>query len=156
MIEKLVISLGEISWAISLVAAIPLAVLANLITPHVESVLSRKTKLIAKNRAQILECELCEAKTASENLNKVYLNTFIIIILLLMFFVISSIIIAIPGLQMITIPLSCIVFISFFEFIWKHLKLLVRIRDIEKYEEETNKAITRLRDKAMPPPENKN
>ena len=126
MFENLIKSIGEISWAISLVAAIPLAVFANLITPHVGNFLTRKTKVIAKNRAQILECELCEAKAASKDLYKVYINSFIIIILLLMFFVISSIIIAIPGLQIITIPLSCMVFISSFEFIWKHLKLLVR------------------------------
>lgn len=144
MLEELIKSARQIDWAISLVAAIPLAVIANLITPNIGKMLSRKSKSMARKRAEMLKCELCEAKAAASNLNKVYLDSFILILMTLLFFVISSILIAIPGLQIITLPLVCLVFMSIIEYIWKHIKLLKRCRDIEKYEIEINDAIGRL------------
>jgi predicted RND superfamily exporter protein len=104
-------SLKEINWAISLLAGIPLAVFANLITPKVANYLSRISKKRNHKRTSKIKSELEEVELLLKYPEKINLETAISIFKVLLIFGFASLLAAIPLMEIITGPLAALCFL---------------------------------------------
>jgi hypothetical protein len=69
--------MNEINWLITLLAAIPLSVVANLFTPRIQNWLAHKSRGAAGKRLIVVEREFEQARQFASD--KVQLNTYLLV-----------------------------------------------------------------------------
>ena len=105
--NELLNSLKEINWAISLLAGIPLAVFANLITPRVANYISKISKKRNNKRISKIKSELEEVELLVNNPEKINLETAISIFKVLLIFGFASLLAAIPVMEISLVRRIC-------------------------------------------------
>lgn len=135
--------LKDINWALSLLAAIPLSIVANMITPKVQNWFGRRSGDKARKRIDELEHELDNIEKFIENKENFYLylvrQGFIILMLLGIGNLVSSIIPIISG-----------VFGSIFYLIainkgLKSAQLIENVTNFDSYKDKINAQIIEMR-----------
>ena len=142
--SQLLETLGKVDWAISLLAAIPLAIASNLLTPRVQKWLSSRSETKKQKRYGVLEKELTKIKDFVETPEKLNYETYISIISILMQLSIGSIMIAFPFIDIFTAPVATLFFLNAILLANKHIVVLKRCRDYEKYLKEIQEELKQL------------
>lgn len=144
IINPLLDAIGKVDWAISLLAAIPLAIISNLLTPKVQNWLSTRSESKKQKRYSVLEKELKKIKLFVENPEKLNYETYIAIITILMWLSIGSIMLAFPFIDIFTAPIATIFFLNAIMLANRHILILKRCRDYEKYLKEIKEELKHL------------
>ena len=144
LISQLLENLGKIDWAISLLAGIPLAIISNLLTPRIQNWLSFLSESKKQKRYKVLEEELTKIKLLAESPEKLNYETYIAIISILMWLSIGSIMVAFPYIDILTSPIAAIFFLNAIMLATKHISVLKRCRDYEKYLKEIKEELKKL------------
>ena len=141
---QLLDALGKVDWAISLLAAIPLAIVSNLLTPRVQNWISSRSETKKQKRYKMLEQELTRIKTFVENPEKLSYETFIAIFNILMWLSIGSVMLAFPFVDIFTSPIAAVFFLNAIMLANRHVIVLKRCRDYEKYLKEIQEELKHL------------
>lgn len=142
--NELLNSLKEINWVISLLAGIPLAVFANLITPKIANFLSGISRKKNKKRISKIKSELEEIELLVKNPEKINLETAISIFKVLLIFGLASLIAAIPLVEIITGPLAALCFLWAVDTTVDQMSKFINCRDYEKYKDNTETILGKL------------
>ena len=134
----------DVNWAISLFAAIPLAVVANLLTPKVANWLGRRSGDKARKRVEELQTELNRTHSLSHDSESLNRETFITLFKVLAFIALGG---AMGALGFIGFPIAAMFFLSAVLESMKHIKLLRRCENFREYENKTTDEIEQLDDK---------
>lgn len=81
---------NEINWLVSLLVAIPLSIIANLLTPRFQNWLGRRSKKNALTRITQIETEVAEIAALAADPNKVQRRTLYSIVTILTWFSVGS------------------------------------------------------------------
>ena len=127
-----------------MLAAIPLAIISNLLTPRIQNWLSRRSELKKQKRYKALEEERTKIKLFVENPEKLNYETYISIISILMWLAIGSIMLTFPFINILTGPIAAIFFLHAIMLANKHIIILKRCRDYEKYLNEIKDELKQL------------
>ena len=142
--NELLNSLKEINWAISLLAGIPLAVFANLITPRVANYISKISKKRNNKRISKIKSELEEVELLVNNPEKINLETAISIFKVLLIFGFASLLAAIHVMEIITGPLAGFCFLFAVDTTVDQMTKFINCRDYERYKSDTDEILARL------------
>ena len=135
----------DVNWAISLIAAIPLAIVANLLTPKVADRLARRSKEKTDKRIDEIEKELNRVKEIASDKYKLAVETAIVLFKVLIFIALGG---AIGAIGMFAFPVAAVLYLSAFTYASRHIKMLVLCQNIAEYENERMKEIETLRTKS--------
>ena len=131
----------EVNWALSLIAAIPLAVIANLLTPKVANWLGSKSVEKAKRRIADLQEELKKVYDLAHDPIMLSHENNIALFKVLGFIAIGS---AMDFFGVLAIPLGAVFHLSAFMMALKHISLLRNCQNFKAYESKTTDYIEKL------------
>ena len=123
----------RIDWAISLVAAIPLSILANLMTPAIANWMARRSKVKSQKRRKILEKELAQVEALVGNPILLTLEGQESLFFVLMWLGLGLLLNSVPIINLVTAPLAAICFLYSFLRAFKHVNLLRRCKNFPEY-----------------------
>jgi len=135
--------LKETNWALSLLAAIPLAIIANLLTISVRNWLARRSAIKAKKRLKELEDDLKKAETYIDDREKLYLflarGIFSVLIFIALGSAMSSIMPLLSG------PIGSIFYLVAILRAYQCLNMVKNISNFDKYKGEILSQINQMK-----------
>lgn len=131
----------DINWAISLFAAIPLAVVANLLTPKVANWIGRRSGEKSRKRMEELQLELNRTHSFYSNPESLHRESSITLFKVLAYIALGG---AMGALGFIGFPVAALFFLSAVLESIKHIRLIRRVEDFSEYESKTTGEIEKL------------
>ncbi len=124
----------EINWVLSLAAAIPLSIVANLLTPKLQNWLAKRSTEKAAKRLADLESEL-DRITSFKNEKELLLHETIYVILKVVVIIgIGNAITSIPFTYIITDPIGAVIYLVGIMAGISHLALITKVKRFDEYQ----------------------
>jgi multidrug efflux pump subunit AcrB len=136
--------MSEINWTLSLIAAIPLAIAANLLTPKVANKLAQHSRKKAEKRIKELEAELHEVLDFATNADKLKHMNWIALFRILLAMALAGLV---GSLGVLFFPITATIYFIAFILVQKQLALIRRCSEFQKYENKTTEEIKKLYEK---------
>ena len=137
-------ALKKIDWAVSLLASIPLSILANVLTPSYQSWRARRSVEKRKSRVSDLQAELANVRQLKEDPAALAIENNIALFQTLSLLGIGSALAAFPIIDIITSPVAALFFTMSVMSAQRQYKLLRRCQSFEEYEKSVNEQIASL------------
>jgi hypothetical protein len=154
--------LNEINWLLSLLIAIPLSILGNILTPTVQNWIGGHSKNAAKKRIEILENEISQHTLFFNNRSIFNSHLIMQLIVLIVFLAIPNVLMGVLASFMFTplpeslfpimqfMPALIMIITSLFNVMAvvraiQSIKLFNRVENFSKYELETMALINKLK-----------
>ena len=136
--------LKKIDWAISLLASIPLSVLANLLTPSYLSWRTRKSVNKRKARAADLQAELASIRRLKEDPGALAEENYMALFQTLTFLGLGSAFAAFPIIDLLTSPFAALLLMMSVISARRQYIVLRRCQRFAEYESAINEQIAAL------------
>ncbi len=136
--------LNEIDWGITLLAAIPLSIAANLLTPVVQTWHSGKSKKKTDERLIKLRRRLEKVKEYKSDSEALYQETLLVILRCILLIGVGGAITSFPYLYIVTGPIGTMAYLIAITTGWSHMQIMAGIRDYERYVSEAEKEVSSL------------
>ena len=143
-IAQLIDDLKKIDWAISLVASIPLSVLANVLTPSYLSWRTRKSVNKRRARAADLQAELESIRRLKEVPSALAAENYIALFQTLTFLGLGSALAAFPIIDLLTSPFAALLFLMSVLSARQQYIVLRRCQRFVEYESAISERIAEL------------
>ena len=142
--SKFTLVVREIDWAISLLAAIPLAVIANLLTPKFSNWVHKRSENRTKLKQKEIQFELERIHKYVMDQSSLQFETYSKIFRILFNLSIGSFLAAFPFLDIFTGPVAALFFLRALNIAYAQIRLLEKCRDFSKYESRMKAELSRL------------
>jgi hypothetical protein len=136
--------LKKIDWAISLLASIPLSILANILTPTYLSWRTRKSSKKRRVRAADLQAELDSIRRLKEEPSALAEENYIALFQTLTFLGVGSALVAFPIIDLLTSPLAALNFMMSVLSARRQYIVLRRCQGFAEYESSIKEQISAL------------
>jgi ABC-type multidrug transport system fused ATPase/permease subunit len=154
-------------FLLGVVVAVPVGIFTNLITPKIQTRLEGRSKISAARKSSEAQKELDEIREYYNARDKLYLKTISSATIAFIFYVIANAIWAFPFFYIgtatenyrlsetftaIATLIAVIFFIIAITIIINHLRIISKVRNFTKYEQDMKQRISQLEAKGLPVP----
>lgn len=136
----------KIDWAISVLAAIPLSILANLLTPSAANWWARRSVTKLEKRREKLQAELVRVETLFSNPNLLAAEGQEVLFGTLMWLALGLALTAFPIIDFFTGPIAAVCFLSSYLRASMHLRVLQRCKNFSEFKAVITMQLESLRD----------
>ena len=145
--------LSNINWVISTIGAVVLSILANLLTGPVQDWLAKRSDRRSENRAKELRAQFEEVADLVHSPTKFYLTILVLVVKVLLADLVASLLSNILYAVVfqfragsILVPFTtALVYVVGINYAYKALRLIGRVRNFSKYENEIASRIASLK-----------
>ena len=125
----------DINWVIALLAAIPLSITANLLTPVARNFLARRSQVRRTGRIEELRAELTRIQEYKKDPASFYNATFVSLFRVLIFLALGGFMSS--AIFFLGAPIYLIAVME----AWRHIRIMTNLRDLDHYSEEMAESI---------------
>ena len=149
-IDNIITAVKEINWALSLLAAIPLSIIANLLTPKVASWWSLRSHAKATRRAEALEIELEELRKLTTNNEEYTYTTHHNLFKVLYFIALGSAISSLAIGGIFSLSISALIYLRAFIIVSRQMDMMRQCKNFSEYEQKMKDEINLLKSRKKP------
>ncbi len=131
--------LNQINWIVSIILALIISIVANIMTPSVQNWRARRSTILSEKRIKDLELEYKHTKILYDDKDQLYLVSMVVGFRILIYFGVGG--------------FTSLIFGNIFYLFgvleaWRHIKLLKRVKEFDLYEKEVIEIMNSLKSKS--------